>query len=93
MLGGIGNALENASTDTLIQREVPARMLGRVFGNVYGGAYLASTLAYAVGGPLLDATSPRTVFTVAGTGVLLLVAGVGAIGARHSTRSGGSIQR
>lgn len=92
VLGGIGNALENASTDTLIQREVPARMLGRVFGNVYGSAYLASTVAYAVGGPLLDATSPRTVFIVAGTGVFL-VAGVGAIATRHSRRSGGSTQR
>jgi MFS family permease len=68
---GIGNGLENICTDTLIQRTVPRAMLGRVFGTVGSGAFLASSLAYALGGPLLDRTSPRTVFAIAGSGVLV----------------------
>jgi MFS family permease len=69
-VGGIGNGLENIANDTLIQRTVPRAMLGRIFGIVYSGAFLASSLAYAVGGPLIDRTSPRMVFFIAGTGVL-----------------------
>jgi MFS family permease len=84
ILAGAGNAFENASADTLVHRAVPAEMLGRVFGNVYGAAYVASTLAYAVSGPLLDATSARWVFTVAGTGVLV-VAGIGGRRLQHTS--------
>jgi MFS family permease len=71
---GIGNGLHNAANDTLIQRTVAPGMLGRVFGTVYGGAFVASSIAYAVGGVLLDATSPRLVFAVAGTGVIVVAA-------------------
>ncbi len=69
-IAGVGNGLENIGNDTLIQRTVPRAMLGRVFGTVGSGAFLASSLAYALGGPLLDRTSPRTVFMIAGSGVL-----------------------
>lgn len=69
-LGGAGNGLENVGTDTLIQKTVPAPMLGRVFGTVYGPIFLAESLAYALGGPLVELTSPRTVFFMAGGGVL-----------------------
>lgn len=70
--GGLGNGLQNATNDTLIQRSVERGMLGRVFGTVYGGAFLASSIAYGLGGLLLDATSPRSVYVVAGTGVLAI---------------------
>lgn len=70
MGAGIGNGLENIGNDTLLQRTVPRAMLGRVFGIVYSGAFLAASLAAALGGPLLDHTSPRTVFLIAGSGVL-----------------------
>jgi MFS family permease len=72
VVNGFGNGLENAGIDTLIQREVPRRLLGRVFGTVYGGAFLAAAIAYGAGGLLLDVTSPRTVFAIAGTGVLVV---------------------
>ena len=36
-------------------------------------AYAGAGIAYAAGGPLLDATSPRFVFLVAGVGVLAVV--------------------
>jgi MFS family permease len=73
-VGGFGNGLENVAADTLIQRAVPREMLGRVFGLVSTAAFGGSTLAYAAGGPLLDLTSARTVFVVAGSGILVVTA-------------------
>ena len=69
-IAGIGNGLENVANDTLIQQTVPRAMLGRVFGTVSTSAFIASSLAYAVGGFLLDWTSPQAVFVIAGSGVL-----------------------
>lgn len=57
--------------DTLLGRVVPRAMLGRVFGLTYAGIALASSLAYAAGGPLLARTSPRIVFVIASGGVLV----------------------
>jgi len=73
-MGGFGNGLENIAADTLIQQAVPREMLGRVFGLVSTAAFGGSTLAYAAGGPLLDLTSPRAVFLIAGTGILVVTA-------------------
>jgi MFS family permease len=69
-LGGMGNAADNVTSDTLIQRTVPARMMGRVFGLRGSAAFVSSAIAYAIGGPLLDAVSARTVFVIAGAGVV-----------------------
>lgn len=73
-IAGFGNALENIASDTLVQQAVPREMLGRVFGLVSTAAFGGSTLAYAAGGPLLDLTSPRTVFFIGGVGTLLVTA-------------------
>jgi MFS family permease len=73
-VGGFGNGLENIAADTLIQQAVPREMLGRVFGLVTTAAFGGSTLAYAAGGPLLDLTSPRAVFLIAGAGILAVTA-------------------
>jgi hypothetical protein len=56
--------------DTLIQRIVPAPLLGRVFANVYGAVSLAAGLSYLLGGLLLDATNPRVTLIAAGAGGL-----------------------
>ena len=72
-IGGLGNGADNVASDTLIQRSVPREMLGRVFGLTSTAAYVGAGIAYAAGGPLLDATSPRFVFLVAGVGVLAVV--------------------
>ena len=69
-LAGTGNGLENIANDTLIQRTVPRGVLGRVFGTVYSGASVGENIAYAAGGPLLDLTSARAVYIIAGSGVL-----------------------
>lgn len=72
-IGGAGNGADNVASDTLIQRSVPREMLGRVFGVTSTAAFVGGSIAYAAGGPLLDATSPRFVFLVAGAGVLGVV--------------------
>jgi MFS family permease len=64
---GLGIAAMDVATNTLLQRLVPAGMLGRVFGNLYGAIGFAAALSYLGGGLLLDATSAPTTFVVAGT--------------------------
>lgn len=73
---GIGIAAMDVAANTLLQRLVPAGMLGRVFGNFYGAVGIAAGLSYVGGGLLLDATSAPTAFIVAGTGGLLATAAV-----------------
>ncbi len=68
LISGIGNGVEVGVVDVLLQRTVAPRVLGRVFANVYGGASIAAGIAYASAGPLLDVTSPRTIFTIVGAG-------------------------
>jgi MFS family permease len=72
-IAGVGNAVEVVATDTLVQSTVPREMLGRVFGLVGTAPFAGHTLAFAAGGFLLDFTSPRTVFLIAGLGVLLVL--------------------
>jgi MFS family permease len=68
---GVGIAAMDVATNTLIQRLVPPAMLGRVFGNLYGAIGVAAGLSYVFGGLLLDLTSPRPTFIIAGAGGLL----------------------
>jgi MFS family permease len=72
-VAGVGNALEVVAMDTLVQREVPREMLGRVFGLVGTAPFAGHTLAFAAGGFLLDLTSPRAVFLIAGIGTLVVL--------------------
>jgi MFS family permease len=72
-VAGAGNAVEVVATDTLVQGTVPREMLGRVFGLVGTAPFAGHTLAFAAGGFLVDATSPRAVFLIAGLGVLLVL--------------------
>ncbi|HET9627241.1 MAG TPA: MFS transporter [Kofleriaceae bacterium] len=74
MLTGFGNGIEVGCVDVLLQRTVASRVLGRVFANVYGGASIAAGLAYASAGPLLDATSARTIFAIVGAGCITAAA-------------------
>jgi MFS family permease len=65
---GLGIAAIDVASNTLVQRLVPAGMLGRVFGNLYGAIGVAAALSYVGGGLLLDATSAPVTFIVAGAG-------------------------
>jgi MFS family permease len=71
---GLGIAAMDVGHNTLIQRAVPAEMLGRVFGNVYGAVGAAAGLSYIFGGLLLDATNARVTLIVAGSGGLVAAA-------------------
>ncbi|MCB9763938.1 MAG: MFS transporter [Alphaproteobacteria bacterium] len=70
---GVGLAFYDTGLQTLIQRTVPAAHLGRVFANVFGAVNVTAALGLLLGGPLLDATSPRA--------VLIGVGAVGLLGA------------
>lgn len=71
VLRGGGIALVEANIRTFVQRNTPRAMLGRVLANLYGGVGVAAAAGYVIGGPLLDATSPRTMFVLIGVGGLL----------------------
>ena len=73
-LAGIGNGIDNVAMNTLIPQEVPAPLLGRVFGVVSTFAFAGAGVASLAGGVLLDLTSPRLVFVVAGAGLIAVCA-------------------
>ena len=54
-------------------------MLGRAMANVYGGIGVAAAAGYLVGGPVLDATSPRVAFVLVGLGGLAGAAATAAL--------------
>jgi MFS family permease len=68
---GAGISAVDVGINTYFQRAVPAELLGRVFGNLYGAVGVAAGLSYALGGLLLELTTPRLTFVVAGAGGLL----------------------
>jgi MFS family permease len=72
-VAGVGNAIDVVAMDTLVQQAVPREMLGRVFGLVGTAPYAGHAVAFGAGGFLVDATSPRVVFLIAGLGVLLVL--------------------
>jgi MFS family permease len=75
LLRGIGIAAMDVASNTLLQRLVPDRMLGRVFGNLYGAIGVAAGISYIGGGLLLDATSAPTTFLFVGSaGTLAAIA-------------------
>jgi MFS family permease len=88
VIRGAGIALLDASLRTLVQRSVPRELLGRVLANLYGGVSVAAAFGSAVGGPLLDATSPRVMFVIIGCGGLGASALAGVL-VRQSRREGG----
>jgi MFS family permease len=73
-LAGIGNGIDNVAQITLLQQIVPAPMQGRVYGVVSTAAFAGAGIASLFGGVLLDLTSPRLVFVVAGAGLIAVCA-------------------
>jgi MFS family permease len=83
---GLGIAAMDVGGTTLLQRMVPAAMQGRVFGAFNGAIGVAAGLSYAGGALLLDATSARTTFLIAGGGGLIATAAT-AVSLRSLVRS------
>jgi MFS family permease len=73
-LAGIGNGVDNVAQSTLLQQVVPVHLLGRVHGVVSTAAFAGMGFASLAGGLLLDLTSPRVVFVVAGGGLIAVCA-------------------
>jgi MFS family permease len=69
-IAGAGNGFENIGCDTTVGEHVDQGKLGRVFGIVYAAIFLTEAVASLAAGPLVDATSGRVAFIVAGCGVL-----------------------
>ena len=86
-LRGLAIPLADSHVTTYLQRTTPPAMLGRVLANVYGGVGVAAAVGYLLGGPVLDATSPRTAFVIVGCGGLAGAA-VTAILLRRRSRAG-----
>lgn len=71
---GVGLSAIDVASNTLFQRRVPPHLLARAFGNLFGAVGVAAGVSYLLGALLLDVTSPRTTFVVAGAGGLLATA-------------------
>ena len=89
MIRGGGIALVEAHIRTFVQREAPRQLLGRVLANLYGGVSVAAAAGYLIGGPMLDATGPRTMFVVIGVAGLASAA-VSALLVRSPRRDEGA---
>jgi MFS family permease len=74
LASGGGNGIEIVASETIFQQRVPRHLLGRVYGLTSTAVAVGSGLAMALGGFLVDATSPRVAFLVAGAGGLLVTA-------------------
>jgi MFS family permease len=74
LICGGGNGIEIVAGDTAFQQGVPRRLLGRVYGLTSTAVGIGTGIAMVLGGFLVDATSPRIAFLVAGAGGLLVTA-------------------
>ncbi|KZM69640.1 MFS transporter [Nocardia terpenica] len=73
LAAGAGNGIGNVATDLIVQHATPGRMLGTVSGITMSIPFAASSLAYLLATPLLDALGPRWVITISGAGVVSAV--------------------
>jgi predicted MFS family arabinose efflux permease len=76
LISGSGNGIDIVASETILHRQVPRRMLGRVAGVLSTAIAAGMAISMALGGLLVDATSPRVAFLVAaaGGGVITLAA-------------------
>ena len=67
MVAGVANGIDNVTTDTILQKTVPDAFLGRVFAVRFLGFSVGEVLAYPLGGAIVDASGPRSIYILAGT--------------------------
>jgi MFS family permease len=82
---GSGNGIEIVASETIIQQQVPRGLIGRVYGFTSSATSLGLGIAMALGGLLVDATSPRATFLIAGAGGLLVTLAIAPIMLRAPT--------
>src|SRR5215469_1388641 len=87
VLRGLAIPVADSHVTTCLQRTTPPQLLGRVLTNVYGGVGVAAAAGYLLGGPIVDATSPRTAFAIVGCGGLAGAA-ITAVLLRRAQRAG-----
>jgi MFS family permease len=90
LVRGGGISLLEANVRTHVQRSTPRRLLGRTLANLYGGVSVMAAAGYVIGGPMLDATDPRTMFVVIGGASLVATAASAVLLRRHSGRDEGA---
>jgi predicted MFS family arabinose efflux permease len=66
MVAGVANGIDNVATDTILQKRVPDAFLGRVFAVRFLGFSVGEVLAYPLGGAVVDASGPRSIYIFAG---------------------------
>ncbi len=66
VVAGIANGIDDVATNTILQKRVPDAFLGRVFAVKFLGYGAGETLAYPVGGLVVDAIGPRFTYLYAG---------------------------
>ena len=65
-IAGASNGIDNVTTDTILQKQVPDVLLGRVFSVRFLGYSAGEGLAYVAGGVIVDAVGPRSTYLLAG---------------------------
>jgi MFS family permease len=65
-VAGASNGIDNVTTDTILQKQVPDALLGRVFSVRFLGYSAGEALAYLAGGVVVDALGPRSTYLLAG---------------------------
>ena len=66
MVAGASNGVDNVTTDTILQKQVPEALLGRVFSVRFLGYSAGEALAYLTGGLVVDAIGTRSTYLLAG---------------------------
>jgi MFS family permease len=66
VVAGVANGIDDVTTNTILQEQVPDAFLGRVFAVKFLGYSAGETLAYPVGGLLVDNIGPRSTYVYAG---------------------------
>jgi MFS family permease len=77
-VAGISNGIDNVTTDTILQKQVPDTLLGRVFSARFLGYSVGEALAYLTGGLIVDSLGARSTYLLAGAataaaGLLILL--------------------
>jgi MFS family permease len=69
-IGGVGNGMDVALTDTLVQKHVPAESQTWVFAMMLPLQRVAGGASVLAGGVIAELLSPRAAYVVAGAGLL-----------------------